>query len=186
MKKIRGYYLIPIIVLICFAGYIHNKTSMGEITKVSVSRDFKLQTNDSQIIDEEAIAMSGQIQTEETYEIAAKEVFEILNKQRKEAGLYELIWSEELKNAAKVRATEIEVLFSHSRPDGTEWWTVNSILMYGENLAKNFNSAKSVMEAWNASPTHKANVMDASFKTVGIAIFCGSDGEWYWAQEFGY
>ena len=36
------------------------------------------------------------------------------------------------------------------------------------------------------SPTHKANIMDGGYKTVGIAVFQDDGGNWYWAQEFGY
>ena len=36
------------------------------------------------------------------------------------------------------------------------------------------------------SPTHAANIMDSGYKTVGIAVFQAADGNWYWAQEFGY
>jgi len=185
MKKIRKWYYVLLIMLVCVAGFIYNRMADGEITKVSVSREFK-DNEETRIIDDEAIAMSGQMQTEQVYELAAKEAFHIVNEQRKASGLGELTWSDELKNAAAVRAVEIESNFSHTRPDGTEWWTVNSTIMYGENLAKNFNDAKSVMDAWNASPTHKLNIMDPSYKTMGIAVYCGSNGAWYWAQEFGY
>lgn len=186
MKNIRKFYYVTIVIILFVASFIFNKSSSGEITKVSVSRDFKTQDNGSQVIDDEAIAMSGTIQTSEVYEMAAKEAFDIVNAQRKAAGLAELVWNEDLKRAASVRAGELEKSFSHTRPDGSEWWTVNSTIMYGENLAKNFSDAKSAMDAWNASPTHKSNIMDSSYKTLGIAVVCGTNGEWLWAQEFGY
>jgi uncharacterized protein YkwD len=49
-----------------------------------------------------------------------------------------------------------------------------------------YQSADSVYTAWMNSPTHAANIMDAGYKTVGIAICQTGDGSWYWAQEFGY
>lgn len=43
----------------------------------------------------------------------SKEMLEIINKVRKEAGLYELKYSKELEKAAKIRAKEISVSLSH-------------------------------------------------------------------------
>jgi len=75
--------------------------------------------------------------------------------------------------------------FSHTRPDGSAWWTVNSNLMYGENLAIDFYDATSVVNAWMASPTHAANIM-ANFSSGAIAVYQHANGSWAWANEFGY
>lgn len=112
-------------------------------------------------------------------------VFVKVNQERAEIGLTELVWNEELAAAADVRAEEIQQTFSHVRPDGSDWWTVNSEVIYGENLARGYQSADSVMEAWMESSEHKDNILYASFQTIGIAV-CERDGQWYWAQEFGY
>ena len=84
-----------------------------------------------------------------------------------------------------VRAQECEKKFSHQRPDGTEWYTVNSQIMYGENLAHNYYNANSVVDAWMASPTHRANIETAAYTKMGVAAYKTSSGQWYWAQEFG-
>ena len=109
-----------------------------------------------------------------------------MNQERAARGLAQLTWSKALENAAQVRAGEITTKFSHTRPNNTDFWTVDSTVQYGENLAKLYQSADSVYTAWMNSPTHAANMMDAGYKTVGIAIFQTEDGSWYWAQEFGY
>jgi len=96
-----------------------------------------------------------------------------------------LTWNSGLEQASAVRAVEASQSFSHTRPDGSDWWTVNSNLMYGENLAKGYDSADAAVQAWMASPTHKANIMDAEFTSGAIAIHV-SNGQWFWAQEFGY
>lgn len=109
----------------------------------------------------------------------------IVNARRTASGLKELKWNIGLEQAACVRANEIESLFSHSRPDGSSYWTVNGNLVYGENLAKGYYSAEDVVAAWVASPTHNANLMDPGYTTCSIAIH-ESNGEYYWSQEFGY
>ncbi|MBR5115524.1 MAG: CAP domain-containing protein, partial [Lachnospiraceae bacterium] len=80
---------------------------------------------------------------------------------------------------------EITRRFSHTRPDGSDWYTVDGNIMFGENLAELYDTPASVVDAWMNSPAHRANIMDGEFQTCGIAIYrVGND--WYWAQEFGY
>lgn len=111
--------------------------------------------------------------------------FSQVNLARAEIGLPELMWSEELADAARVRAEEIYQSFSHTRPDGNPWWTVDSEILFGENIVKGYQSADSVVSAWMESSDHKENILYAGFETIGIAVI-NVDGKWYWAQEFGY
>lgn len=115
----------------------------------------------------------------------AGEVFSQVNQARVESGLSELVWSDELAAAAEVRAQEIHQSFSHTRPDGSPWWTANSEIIYGENIAKGYQTADSVVTAWMESSDHKENILYSGFETIGIAVY-SVDGKWYWAQEFGY
>lgn len=77
-------------------------------------------------------------------------------------------------------------MWSHTRPDGSEFWTVNSNLLYGENLAKGFTTAEAAIDAWMNSASHKDNILFADFASGAIVVHVGSDGQWYWANEFGY
>ena len=137
-------------------------------------------------IDDEAIALAGSAASSQAALDACTAVFNLMNQQRVAQGLAALVWSDALTSAAQVRASEITSSFSHTRPNGSEFWTVDSSVQYGENLAKLYQSADSVYDAWMNSPTHAANIMDSGYKTVGIAICQTADGSWYWAQEFGY
>lgn len=137
-------------------------------------------------IDDEAIALAGSTASSQAALDACSAVFNLMNQQRAAQGLGQLVWSDALTNAAQVRANEITTSFSHTRPNGSAFWTVDSNVQYGENLAKLYQSADSVYTAWMNSPTHAANIMEPSYKTVGIAICQTGDGSWYWAQEFGY
>ena len=137
-------------------------------------------------IDDQAIALAGSAASSQAALDACTAVFNLMNQQRAAQGLAALVWSDALTDAAQVRANEITTSFSHTRPDGSAFWTVNSNVQYGENLAKLYQSADSVYAAWMNSPTHAANIMDSGYKTVGIAICQTGDGSWYWAQEFGY
>ena len=114
------------------------------------------------------------------------EVISKVNQIRVANGLNSLRYDASLEGAAAVRANETTARFSHTRPDGSDWYTVNPDLMYGENLAKGYASADSAVTAWMNSPTHKANIMDAEFTSGAIAIHVNSNGQWFWAQEFGF
>ncbi|SEA71435.1 Cysteine-rich secretory protein family protein, partial [Oribacterium sp. KHPX15] len=93
-------------------------------------------------------------------------------------------YSASLETTSVVRANEITTKFSHTRPDGTDWYTVNANLQYGENLAEGYNTADDVVNAWMASPTHRANILKPDFKTCAISTTT-QNGRTYWAQEFG-
>ena len=166
----------------------------GSIDESAAIREF-IQDDSTVYIDDEYTALVGSLDSGATEaEIArsaelaqkAREAFELANQQRIAVGLPAYVWSNELAIAAQVRAKEIVTTFSHTRPDGSSYWTVNSQLVYGENLARGYNSAASAVDGWMNSPTHRANILDTTLVTVGIAIYEDASGKLYWAQEFGY
>lgn len=112
------------------------------------------------------------------------EVIAKVNQIRVANGLNSLRYDASLEGAADVRANETTVRFSHTRPDGSDWYTVNPDLMYGENLADGYTTADAVVNAWMASPGHKANILKPDFTTVAVSTVV-KDGKTYWAQEFG-
>ena len=119
------------------------------------------------------------------YQATARQALDIVNQQRAGSGLAPLSWNDNLSNCAMVRATELPASFSHTRPNGMDWYTVCADLMYGENLAYGYNNANGVVNGWMNSPAHRANIMNGSFTTCGIGLY-DAGGTWYWAQEFGY
>ena len=107
-----------------------------------------------------------------------------VNEIRMANGLSAVQYSASLETTSVVRANEITTKFSHTRPDGSDWYTVNADLQYGENLAEGYNTADEVVNAWMASPTHKANILKPDFNTCAISTTT-QNGRTYWAQEFG-
>jgi len=116
---------------------------------------------------------------------ASGKVMNLVNKERKKAGVASLKASANLTAAAGVRAKEISVLFSHTRPDGTSCFTASD-LMRGENIAYGTwkVSAKEVMKMWMNSSGHKENILRPGFKTIGVAVYY-KNGSAYWVQCFG-
>ena len=122
----------------------------------------------------------------------AGSLLKMVNDLRADNGLPPLSWSDDLASCASTRAAELpyatdEQNMSHIRPDGSEWWTVNPSIMYGENLACGQQSASEVFQAWVDSSSHKANMLDPNYTTMGAAVCVSGDGAYgtYWVQEFG-
>ena len=125
------------------------------------------------------MSMTGFAQNNTEAEVIAK-----VNEIRVANGLNTLRYDASLEASADVRADELTVRFSHTRPDGSDWYTANPDLMYGENLADGYNTADAVVNAWMASPEHEANILKPDFTTVAVSTAV-KNGKTYWAQEFG-
>lgn len=115
----------------------------------------------------------------------ANEIIALTNQERINAGLEPLEYNTNLSDCAYIRAEECCARFSHTRPNDMQWWTVNSNIMYGENLAKGFNNTVNLVSAWMNSQSHKENILSAEYKTIGVAVFEVNNIK-YVAQEFGY
>lgn len=120
----------------------------------------------------------------------AEEIFELLNLYRQEQGLNTLKHHDGLDAGTAIRAPEQAVAFSHTRPNGSSWTTAIPTLRgwRGENLAKLYRSAESVMEGWKNSPGHNANMLDAHYNYASIGVFAQrqdfSDGSYYYNYYF--
>jgi uncharacterized protein YkwD len=55
----------------------------------------------------------------------------------------------------------------------------------GENVARSNRSFLHVMRLWMKSPGHRKNILNPSFKEIGIGIATTSSGDRYFTQVFG-
>ena len=108
--------------------------------------------------------------------VTKEKIVELTNANREEKGLAELVGNEKLEQAAAEKADDMIVndYFSHTSPKGiTPWhWFEKEKYDYnyaGENLAMDFVSAEKMNEAWMASPTHRANILNEKYKEIGVA-----------------
>lgn len=114
----------------------------------------------------------------------AAQVLELVNEQRTANGLSKLIMTEDLTESAMLRAAEITVSFSHTRPNGDSCYTAfNYTSAAGENIAYGQSSAAAVMDGWMNSSGHRANILSSSFTKMGIGCFV-YNGRLYWVQVF--
>lgn len=114
----------------------------------------------------------------------AYQVLDLVNQQRRQNGCQELVMDADLLEAAMQRAAEISVSFSHTRPDGSDCFTVSD-KSYGENIAEGQNSPSEVMEDWMNSTGHRQNILNSGYVSIGIGVVWTGSG-YDWVQEFGY
>lgn len=113
----------------------------------------------------------------------AQNVVRQVNAERAKYGMKPLKVSAALNTAAYVRAQEIVKKFSHTRPDGSKWRTVSKYA-YAENIARGQKTADKVMAAWLTSAGHRANILHASYGSIGVCCV-KYNGIYYWVQLFG-
>ena len=96
------------------------------------------------------------------------QVFNLVNANRIEQGLEPLEYDLSLQEYADIRAQELYELYSHTRPNGSSWSTLNPSRLNGENIAAGQQNATSVMESWMNSQGHRENILRDSFKSMAI------------------
>jgi uncharacterized protein YkwD len=57
--------------------------------------------------------------------------------------------------------------------------------LVGENVAVGSDNGRDVVQAWMASPGHRANILNRGFRVVAVAARQSAGGRWYSAQVFG-
>ncbi len=113
--------------------------------------------------------------------ITSNHIVELTNKARQEQGLPVLMRNDTLDHSAMLKARDMIKYnyFAHNRPeDGTKPWEWFKQAGYeytyaGENLAMNFTDADAAVNAWLASPTHRANILNNNYQEIGVAVLVG-------------
>ncbi|WP_333773746.1 sigma-70 family RNA polymerase sigma factor [Streptomyces sp. IBSBF 3136] len=119
------------------------------------------------------------------------QVVALVNEERAKAGCGPLTEDPQLEKAAQAHSDDMAArnFFEHTNPDGADpgqritaagyrWST------YGENIAKGQQTPEAVMDSWMNSPGHRANILNCSFKNIGVGVHRGAGGPW-WTQDFG-
>ncbi|WP_371414125.1 CAP domain-containing protein [Sphingosinicella sp. CPCC 101087] len=82
-----------------------------------------------------------------------------------------------LDAAAEAKLTDIieKGYFAHiSQDKGPVTWIRNEgypvLPKVGENFARHFDTVQEMVAAWEASPTHRANIVEEKFVSTGIAV----------------
>ncbi|MEU9106360.1 CAP domain-containing protein [Streptomyces xanthophaeus] len=116
-------------------------------------------------------------------------VVALVNKERAKAGCSALTVNTKLTTAALNHSKDMAAHsnMSHTGSDGSDpgqritragysWST------YGENVAYGYSTPEQVMTGWMNSPGHRENILNCSFKEIGVGL---AQPNSYWTQAFG-
>lgn len=113
--------------------------------------------------------------------VSSQTLISMTNSSRQKAGLPPLKNNSRLTQAALLKADNMleEDYWDHYGPNGETPWQFILEAGYtytyaGENLARGFSTSEGVHQAWLASPTHKANIMNDKYTEIGIAVVNGT------------
>lgn len=112
--------------------------------------------------------------------ISVSELLADTNLQRETAHVSDLTLNNQLSQAAFLKAKDMIAsgYWAHESPTGATPWKWFADVGYnynvaGENLAKNYPNSQATVDAWMASPTHRANVLGEKYQDVGFAVVEG-------------
>lgn len=112
-----------------------------------------------------------------------------VNAWRSQYGLLPVTGDPLLHECAQIRSKELLTLFSHTRPNGTDCFTVAdevgcNLFIHGENIAAGFSDGYSAVNGWMTSDGHRANILNENNKYMGVGASYGGSYGAYWAQMF--
>lgn len=121
--------------------------------------------------------------------------FDMLNAKRVENGLAPLAWNDHLAAAARVHSQNMAEFsfFSHKGLDGkmvshrADENGVGKWRSIGENIAYNRGYGDPVTKAvqlWLDSPSHRQNLLDATWRESAVGVAIAPDGSYYFTQVF--
>jgi uncharacterized protein YkwD len=107
----------------------------------------------------------------------------------------DLVWNAQLTQAAASHSDDMVAnnFFSHTGSTGSTLGTRVTAAGYawrgvGENIAAGQTTVTQVVDGWMKSDGHCANLMNASYKDIGVACVSGTASNTYrtyWTQDFG-
>ena len=119
------------------------------------------------------------------------EVVRLVNIERTKVGLKPFTVSNELSSVARLKSKDManNNYFNHTSPTyGSPFEMMKSFgIKYntaGENIAKGYLSAQSVVNGWMNSSGHKANILNGSFNKIGVGAHTTRNNTTYWTQMF--
>jgi uncharacterized protein YkwD len=124
----------------------------------------------------------------------ANAVIKLVNQHRASLGLHTLAVSPALTRSAVWKARHMATYryMGHDDPAPPVARSVAERIAacgysssWGENIAEGYPTASSVVAAWLASPGHKANIENPSYRVTGSGAAIASGGITLWAQDFG-
>ena len=142
-----------------------------------------------------SMSSSGGALTPAAVRSMERDAFQLINTERRLAGLPHLRWSEKIARVARLHSNNMAELnfFSHKGLDGllvddrAEKLNMGPWSAIGENIAfmKGFeNPVQQAVGKWLLSPSHKRNLLSPEWTETAIGLAVTPDGKYYFTQVF--
>lgn len=118
-----------------------------------------------------------------------QQVVNLVNAKRAAAGIAPVVMaSGNLQGIVALRADEMLQSYSHTRPNGSMWYTIfdEYAIRYeyaGENLAKGQQTPEEVVNDWMNSQKHRENILNPNFTQLAVDV-AGNSSSRVWVQLF--
>lgn len=184
MKKLLQYISISICsLLLCFAMA---PDAVSASNQNAVAIGIELQYGQTEARDMLQLVNAFRADQEEAWAWAKDGTKKYFN------NLSPLQYDYELEKIAMLRAAEVALSHSHTRPNGTSCFTLLQSypgMAWGENIAAGYATGASVFEGWQeknddyTGQGHRRSMLSPSFNAIGIGHVY-YNGTHYWTQEF--
>ncbi len=116
---------------------------------------------------------------------AAEEAFMLQNKLRKDAGVSEIQWDENLYKICEIRAKQLSKDFSHNVSTVCSYFGngYDGVKLGGENIASGYETPQKAMNGWKNSNGHYNALKNVKWKTGAIASYYSGEHR-YWVAIF--
>jgi uncharacterized protein YkwD len=174
------------------------KKNIDTVKKINSSnKEVKPITVDNVNISEPLRLINNIISTNNKDILSKENIILLTNQSRKENGSIALLKENfKLNFSAEKKLQDMftKQYFEHISPSGVGVGNLGQQVGYeyiiiGENLALgNFKDDKALVDAWMASPGHRANILNSKYTDIGIAVSKGKyEGKdtWMAVQHFG-
>jgi len=105
--------------------------------------------------------------------ITTENLYQAFNQYRRAHDLQPVLWDDTLCPLAEIRVREILTEWNHNgylAKTNAFFERHPTYVVAGENLARNYRTTAEVMDAWDQSPTHQANLVKPVFNRVCFAV----------------
>lgn len=120
-----------------------------------------------------------------------EQVVSLANVEREKAGCSPLRSNSKLRSASQAHADDMAErdYYEHTNPEGRDAGDRITTAGYAwsswaENIHRGPKSPAAAMEDWMNSDGHRRNILNCSFKDIGVGVKLTANGPW-WVQNFG-
>lgn len=118
----------------------------------------------------------------------ADKVFALTVTEREKAGITTTLQKKlDIEEEVMQRAVEISTKFSHTRPDGTEFYTIYGVsknFNYAENIAAGPKSPAEALKSWMNEDNYRESILNDKYTGLAVGVYRDASGRLYWVQCF--